>query len=555
MCLFIDTGHSSIATDLRVPSATLAAAPKILEHYTLPDPKRDQMLAAGTTCFVHVLCTNTRPKVARLFATDADDLYCSRVGECVAEISMMATMKSGFVSHVESPSSFWFQAACDQMDAVLEELETADAFPCVRDAVLGGLYAAKWKEDDRFYRARLLRQEDEWGGESFKCGRPRAVIVLWVLCGASGRRVVVFKLCVFFFVVYLFIRCFRVITDIVLFSIGFRVAFIDYGNSAVATDLRQLPESLQNLPEMVAHCRLQTDVTTAVDQYSAEPSLTMDQFRNLINADVALHIRLIDINTKPNVVRLFLDAELTKEIRVEDEDLMSSCASMSLHEGNVDSSTDGGAIDEANEEAENGFGAEETVDAVEAFLSWFVSSEDFYLQDKHRSEWGDQLVERLVDANGFAALTDRNVGDLCAARFVDDDAFYRARILSVDQSGEQILYSLLSTINYTSFVFSLSLSRMQRPLHRLWQHECIFGPASSSRRTCRRSGLGHALLSGRVQRCRRHHGRWIRRTVRRDVGAIVLLSHRRRLPIATHRSHLPRRRMSTRGAGQSAIHR
>lgn len=197
---------------------------------------------------------------------------------------------------------------------------------------------------------------------------------------------------------------------------GFRVAFIDYGNTAVATDFRQLPESLRNLPEMVAHCRLQKDVANCNN--SNEPLLTMEEFNKLALV-TELHVQLIDINAKPNVVRLFLDAEMTKEIRVQDDE-MSSCASMSLNEDNGDTSSE-----PTNDEARS---------VIEALITWVLSSRDFYLQDKHNTaEAVEQMAARLVDASAFPSFVDPIVGDLCAARYVDDGIFYRAKIVSVDR--------------------------------------------------------------------------------------------------------------------------
>lgn len=138
----------------------------------------------------------------------------------------------------------------------------------------------------------------------------------------------------------------------------------------------------------------------------------MEEFRKLILA-TELYIELIDINTKPNVVRLFMDADRTKEIRLVDEE-------------------------ETNDEEPI---IEENQPVVEAFVSWLESSNDFYLQEKNTIESIEHMVERLVDAPSFTVVEDPKVGDLCAARFVDDDAFYRATILANNGNDNGMLKS------------------------------------------------------------------------------------------------------------------
>lgn len=191
---------------------------------------------------------------------------------------------------------------------------------------------------------------------------------------------------------------------------------------------------------MVAHCRLHS---TNESFAAGTAPLTELQFKKLVDEQLPLYIQLIDIAATPNVVRVFRDAELTDEIRVVDEDSMSSCKSTSLDEMNADSSElsfEDGGTDEPEvpttvvvADSTNGVESQEaTPEPVEVFLSWALSSDDFYLQHKCRSEEGERMTQRLTSAPAFGVMNDPHVGDLCAARFVDDDAFYRARVLAVD---------------------------------------------------------------------------------------------------------------------------
>lgn len=199
------------------------------------------------------------------------------------------------------------------------------------------------------------------------------------------------------------------------------VAFIDYGNTANAVDLRNLPENLKNMPEMVAHCTLyKSNVGKPVNP------LTEAQFKDLVDEGSPLHIQLIDIHAKPNVVRVFRDAALKEEIRVTNEDLTTFTSSNEVDDGLVLSSSP--VVDKIV--------LPDDAPVIDGYLCWAVSSNSLYIQNKCRQDEADERVQSLLSAPAYGILPDPEVGNLCAAHFEDDHAYYRARILKVDDNGK-----------------------------------------------------------------------------------------------------------------------
>uniref|UniRef100_A0A6P7FIK6 Uncharacterized protein LOC114328275 isoform X2 n=1 Tax=Diabrotica virgifera virgifera TaxID=50390 RepID=A0A6P7FIK6_DIAVI len=111
------------------------------------------------------------------------------------------TRQTGFVSHLNSPSEFWIQleSCIDELEWIAEQLSSAETFPDVTDLTPGTLCAALFPDDQMWYRARIL-------------------------------------------------------SDTVA---GLELIFIDYGNSCVCTDLKQLPEDLVMTAPLAMKCSLQ----------------------------------------------------------------------------------------------------------------------------------------------------------------------------------------------------------------------------------------------------------------------------------------------------------
>ncbi|CAG9833553.1 unnamed protein product [Diabrotica balteata] len=134
---------------------------------------------------------------------DSTDIRAALVKENLVKTitEKTETRQTGFVSHLNSPSEFWIQleSCIDELEWIAEQLSSAETFPDVTDFTPGTLCAALFPDDQMWYRARIL-------------------------------------------------------SDTVA---GLELIFIDYGNSCVCTDLKQLPEDLVMTAPLAMKCSLQ----------------------------------------------------------------------------------------------------------------------------------------------------------------------------------------------------------------------------------------------------------------------------------------------------------
>lgn len=179
MCSFIDAGRKAIAKDTRKMPDSLCIDASVLEHYTLPPPTLgtiQKLLPVGSECYAKIITKYARPIIVDLFSDSncqhhvrpvealPPRLDCSMVGESIADISRLATMKTCYVSHFNTTQDFWLQVDCEQIDTIFTELENAKSFEILQNVEIGDICAAHWDSDDTYYRARVVRPED--GGES-----------------------------------------------------------------------------------------------------------------------------------------------------------------------------------------------------------------------------------------------------------------------------------------------------------------------------------------------------------------------------------------------------
>lgn len=106
-----------------------------------------------------------------------------------------------YVSHLNSPSEFWIQLenCVDELEWIAESLSNAEQFPELDDLAPGTLCAALYPDDEMWYRARILSNT----------------------------------------------------------VAGLELLFIDYGNSCLCNNLRQLPEELVVTAPLAQKCSLQ----------------------------------------------------------------------------------------------------------------------------------------------------------------------------------------------------------------------------------------------------------------------------------------------------------
>ncbi|KAG4077014.1 hypothetical protein HA402_016001 [Bradysia odoriphaga] len=86
---------------------------------------------------------------------------------------------------------------------------------------------------------------------------------------------------------------------------GATVHYIDYGNKAISTDLRKLPENVQRLKRLAILCRLESKHGTFSPQL-------VERFENL-SRDDAYEMKFVSEESNPAIVQLFVDAVLFAE--------------------------------------------------------------------------------------------------------------------------------------------------------------------------------------------------------------------------------------------------
>lgn len=87
------------------------------------------------------------------------------------------------------------------------------------------------------------------------------------------------------------------------------------------------------------------------------------------------------------------------------------------------------AANEATERVEAKDSAQDSSTVVCAQLCWSILSTDFYVHPDDRKTECDLIAAQLVAADTFPTISYPAVGSIVAAKFVDDDLYYRAKIL------------------------------------------------------------------------------------------------------------------------------
>lgn len=209
--------------------------------------------------------------------------------------------------------------------------------------------------------------------------------------------------------------------------LGCEVLFIDYGNKSIATDLRALPEHIQKAYPFpcAIHCTLQA----ACQRPNVVP-ISVNEFAS-VAVDRLRHFQLIDTNIRPSVVRMFKDPQCEQEIMVTNEAVVHKSVQPKKDQGNVETV-------QVIENALKVISLEEglTPLLVRGIICFANSSSDFYVQPESRGADGNFITEHLISAATFPQATDLKAGDLCAAQFVDDNNYYRAKVIGPKNNGK-----------------------------------------------------------------------------------------------------------------------
>ena len=311
------------------------------------------------------------------------------------------------------PCEFWAQLLSDsgRLDALMEaleaagELETDGELPVAPSPADGALVAVRYAEDGALYRARVLPDSDP----------------------ATGSR---------------------------------RVLFIDYGNceSVPAGELRSLPAELAAEPALAVRCSLA--VRPAEGDGAAAAA---ERFAELADGELELELTLLTA-ADPAIVTLKHEGRDLAKTLVEEALAVAVPVKISETDagpgtetaGDQDGGAKGGAgeskVEEADVKKEQDVSREEAATSAgesqmedpgehEVFVSHVNSPLEFYVQSPDTTEL-DDLMERLASAGASLTPLDAEAAptELLAAPFSEDEALYRARVLSTADGRARVLF-------------------------------------------------------------------------------------------------------------------
>lgn len=343
----------------------LDVIPVDTEDWSESTCERFKNLVTSTESLQALIVADTMPKRVELFINDKS------VSETLVEekhafiinteqepideiIDLELDPHSAFVCHVNSPSEFWVQEekSVADLEVMADRFMVADMFPKIDDIKEGLLCAAKYPEDEQWYRARVISHDEN----------------------------------------------------------GTQVIYIDYGNSAVSTEIRAIPEDLANIPPLSRKCCL--ELPSQVEEWSEQ---AREEFVKLA-ADGAT-IFLLDVlkEQETSLVKLTLDGQNVTDI------LGSMCERNSP----------------VIEERLPPLGEENSPNVM---VSHINSPSEFWIQAESSINELEVMSDRLRDAESFLALNSLDVGTVCAARYPEDGYWYRARIVAHCEEGTEVLY-------------------------------------------------------------------------------------------------------------------
>ena len=307
------------------------------------------------------------------------------------------TSEDGFVSHFETPSSFWVHLASNEgnleslghrLAAVygvateLDELVLPDPKP-------GQVCCAQFSEDQQWYRG---------------------------------------------------------IVDVVD-DYGVRVHFIDYGNSetAAADQVKVLKEEFQEIPVQAVHCSLM-DIGPPVGTTWPDESIAF--FSSLV-LNNTVTVRFVDVASS-GVWLVELSSE-KKDIAMA---MVNEGVAVSKIPANSDATSEPHTEDTSDPSLAQGLAgpplsvSDVTIptlefkvgDVVEVYISHLTNSvTEFYCQLADNEPSIDELMASVSDfytENSPPALLE--VGRFCVAQYSGNNAWYRAKILEVRDGGERV---------------------------------------------------------------------------------------------------------------------
>lgn len=316
------------------------------------------------------LSTGEKCNLVRLWLPPNRDIMAELINDGHAAIvPYIISGQDAFVSHINSLADFYIQMQQDtnSLEIISDYLVNIDPFPPVTDFVPNKICTAKYVEDEGWYRAKILNHSASEG------------------------------------------------TD---------VLFIDYGNTATATELRELPKEIADMPQLSKQCSLQ--MPCGVQLWSNEAEAEFHKVSDM--GATIFTVQLVQPSNRFSLVRLIYN----------NEDLSSGLASLcnKFNASEMDISAQMSSSMMAGSTSITKF-ADPIV--VRGVLFRVSDSGDFYVLPDAQKAANDSIAEQLKLAASFPAVQVTHVGDLCVAKPIGEDRYLRARVLSINSDGKLCL--------------------------------------------------------------------------------------------------------------------
>lgn len=196
------------------------------------------------------------------------------------------------------------------------------------------------------------------------------------------------------------------------------VRFIDYGNTDVidkAGHIRLLPDTWKNIKRYADKCKLDVIPIDAEDWSQA----TCDRFGEIMMSVDTLQAMIV-ADTIPKRVELFINNKSINEILVEERHAI------------IISSEQAELVNEEIVDIE--------LDPHSAFVSHINSPSEFWVQEEKSIADLEVMTDRFMVADMFPKIDAVKEGLLCVAKYPEDSQWYRARVLSNDENGIQVIF-------------------------------------------------------------------------------------------------------------------
>ncbi|XP_011311904.1 maternal protein tudor isoform X2 [Fopius arisanus] len=378
---FVDFGNTDSITDIKNGIKYLPESMKSIKRYgikcrldLIPSGEEDWsegtcekflMMATAEEFIDAVVTADGNPKRLELFVGDEN------IGDKLVEEKLAIKVdgvedifdeiihreldpRAAFVSHINSPSEFWVQEEkfVADLETIADRFVVADMFGRIEEVQEGSLCVAKFPEDQNWYRAKVISHGDT----------------------------------------------------------GTNVIYIDYGNSAVSTEIRQIPEDLAAIPPLSRKCCL--PLPEGIEQWSEK---ACEEFSRMADDGATIFILDVIEEGETSKVKLILEGV---DISI---DLIGLCEKPVA----------------TIEERLSPLGEETSPNVV---VSHAVSPSEFWLQADCKIAELELMAEPLINAQSFLPLTTLSEGTICAAKFPEDNHWYRAKILCHSESETEVLY-------------------------------------------------------------------------------------------------------------------